>query len=434
MTLINKKKLSGLYLGAISAAVLAFSACSEQPSAVQASSQAASPVSDELSKAAVYQTMKYVSDWQMSKFNQQTNLFEGYEEGAFMSADQADSHPQGWVYAAFHVGMAKWAKLAAEQGDESYFKQLADIAKRNQYLFAPRIYNADDYAIGQLYLDLYDQYQDPSVLEPLKTIFDIILLSPSTTDLYFKKIKVDPKADQDNNELPFDEFEGRQFSIVPCKSRWCWADALFMGPPVWMHLAKVTGEQKYFDFANKEFWETANLLWDKEDHLFFRDTRFFDRREANGEKIIWARGVGWVVAGLARILENVPAEHPQRADYEDIFKKVMARLVTAQQGDGLWRPSVLAPKSQPYKETSGTALIAYAYASGINQGLLDKQTYLPTVQKAWSGLVNAVQPDGKLGWVQQIGHAPDTVSADDTQIYGVGGFLLTGVELYKLAN
>jgi len=393
-----------------------------------------SQISAKMNKKDVYQAMKFVSDWQWQQFNKETNLFVGYENGAYMGPTEADSHPQGWVYAAFHVGMAKWAKLADQQGDEQYFNKLYAIAKRNQYLFAPRIYNADDYAIGQLYLDLYDKYQDPQMLVPLKTIFNIILNSPSSVDLHFKKIQTDKTAHDDYSGQPFEVFEGRQFRFTPCKARWCWADALFMGPPVWMHLAKVSGEKKYLDFANSEFWQTANLLWDKEDHLFYRDTRFFNKREKNGQKVIWARGVGWVVAGLARILEQLPQDHAQRADYEDIFKKVMARLAGAQQSDGFWRPSVLAPESQPFKESSGTGLIAYAYASGINQGILDKKTYISVVEKAWSALISVVQPSGKLGWVQPIGASPDTVSADDTQIYGTGGFLLTGTEIYKMVN
>lgn len=389
-------------------------------------------VSPELTKQSVYDAMEHVSDWQWSQFNEKTNLFEGLEESAYMSSDQADSHPQGWVYAAFHVGMAKWAKVADQNGDDKYFKKLLAVAKRGNYLFAPRLYNADDYAIGQLYLDLYEKYKDPAMIAPLKTIFNIILNSPSTTDLYFKKIVADPNAEPGYDETAFDEFEGRKFAIVPCKSRWCWADALFMGPPVWMHLANITGEKKYLEFANKEFWETANLLWDKDDHLFFRDTRFYDKREKNGEKIIWARGVGWVVSGLARILEQLPPEHPKRPEYEDIFKKVMARLASAQQSDGFWRPSVLAPDSQPYKESSGTTLILHAYASGINQGLLDKNQYRDLVEKAWTALNGVVNKEGRLGWVQPIGASPDTVTADDTQIYGVGGFLLAGTEIYKM--
>ena len=387
-----------------------------------------------MNKKDVYQAMKFVSDWQWSKFDKKTNLFVGYEDGAYMNTTSWDTHPQGWVYASFHVGMAKWAKLADKHGDESYFRKLYDIGKRNKYLLASRIYNADDYAIGQLYLDLYEKYQEPEMLVPLKVVFDIILNSPSTVSLEYKHIQIDADADKYHNASPIEAYGGREIAVTPCKNRWCWADALFMGPPVWMHLAKVTGDSSYLNFANKEFWETVNLLWDEEDHLFFRDTRFFDRREDNGQKVIWARGVGWVVAGLARILENVPKSHPQRSDYEDIFKKVMARLATAQQSDGFWRPSVLAPKSKPFKESSGTGLIAYAFASGINQGLLNKKKYLPTVTNAWSALVSVVQPDGKFGWVQQIGNAPDNVSGNDTQLYGTGGFLLTGTEIYRMLN
>jgi rhamnogalacturonyl hydrolase YesR len=327
--------------------------------------------------------------------------------------------------------MTRWSQLAKTHGDTSYFKLQYDVAKKNNYLFSPRIYNADDYAIGQLYLDLYKEYQEPEMIIPLKVIFDIIIQTPSTVSLNFEIVK--QKSLFDKHAVD-DEFGGREFPLAPCKNRWCWADALFMGPPVWIDLAKQTGDTRYLDFADKEFWATVNFLWDKEDHLFFRDSRFFDKREKNGEKVIWARGVGWVAAGLARILENLPQDHSSRAQYEDIFHKMMTRLASAQQSDGLWRPSVLAPESKPFKESSGTALMAFAFASGINQGVLDKEEFLPVVRKAWSALVDAVQPNGQLGWVQQIGNKPDNVSAEDTQIYAVGAYLLTGSEVYKLSK
>ncbi|KGJ88281.1 glycoside hydrolase family 88/105 protein [Colwellia psychrerythraea] len=388
----------------------------------------------QMNKKDVYQAMKHVSDWQWQQFNAETNLFEGYDKLDYMSPTAWDTHPQGWVYASFHVGMAKWAQLADANGDESYFQKLKAVAARNNYLVAPRIYNADDYAIGQLYLDVYEKYKQPEALVPLKTVFDIILNAPSTASLDYKHIQIDANAKADYTAEAIEGYGGREIGITPCKNRWCWADALFMGPPVWMHLAKVTGNQAYFDFANKEFWQTAELLWDKEDHLFYRDSRYFDLREENGQKIIWARGVGWVVAGLARMLEHIPNEHPQRGKYEDIFKKVMKRLASAQQDDGFWRPSVLAPERAPFKESSGTGLIAYAYAYGINQGLLDKQEYLPVVKKAWTALVGVVQPSGKFGWVQQINAGPAPVLASDTQVYGVAAFLLTGTEVYKMLD
>ena len=71
-------------------------------------------------------------------------------------------------------------------------------------------------------------------------------------------------------------------------------------------------------------------------------------------------------------------------------------------------------------------------AYGVNAGLLDKEIYLPVVNKAWQALVSAVHADGKLGWVQPVGQDPKVVTPDMTEVYGVGAFLLAGTEMLKL--
>jgi hypothetical protein len=45
-------------------------------------------------------------------------------------------------------------------------------------------------------------------------------------------------------------------------------------------------------------------------------------------------------------------------------------------------------------------------------------------------LVSAVGDDGMLGWVQPIGSAPDSVLETDSQLYGVGAFLLTAEQMF----
>ena len=40
--------------------------------------------------------------------------------------------------------------------------------------------------------------------------------------------------------------------------------------------------------------------------------------------------------------------------------------------------------------------------------------------KGWEALVRAVRPDGRLGWVQQIGAEPGSAGADSTEVYGSG--------------
>lgn len=68
-------------------------------------------------------------------------------------------------------------------------------------------------------------------------------------------------------------------------------------------------------------------------------------------------------------------------------------------------------------------------AWGINEGLLEKSTYLPVVQKGWEGLNAHVNAEGN---VQPIGVGPAPASANSTVEYGVGAYLLAGSEFAKL--
>ena len=100
--------------------------------------------------------------------------------------------------------------------------------------------------------------------------------------------------------------------------------------------------------------------------------------------------------------------------------------------DGYWHASLLDPASYPSPETSATGFIVYALAYGVNEGVLDKATFMPTIEKGWKALLDAVEPDGKLGYVQPIGADPRKVTRDMTEVYGTGAFLLSGCQIYKM--
>jgi rhamnogalacturonyl hydrolase YesR len=156
-----------------------------------------------------------------------------------------------------------------------------------------------------------------------------------------------------------------------------------------------------------------------------------DKREKNGAKVFWSRGNGWVLAGLARVIENMPAAYPERQKFIAQFKDMAAKVASLQQPDGSWHASLLDPGSYPIKETSGTGFYCYALLWGMNHGILDKKIYLPVVKKAWMALLTSVQQDGMLGYVQQIGASPDKVTAQSNEVYGTGAFLLAGAQLYQ---
>src|SRR6202012_4751118 len=112
-----------------------------------------------------------------------------------------------------------------------------------------------------------------------------------------------------------------------------WCDALFMAPTTWLQLYRATDDERYLNFALTNFWRSTDYLYDQNEHLYFRDSTFFKKTEANGQKVFWGRGKGWVFAGLVRILQTLPTNHPDRPRFEQIFKDMAAKLLTCQQTD-----------------------------------------------------------------------------------------------------
>src|SRR3546814_2869302 len=107
-----------------------------------------------------------------------------------------------------------------------------------------------------------------------------------------------------------------------------------MAPRTFLQLAEATGDRRYADFVHEEWKATTDYLFDPAEQLYFRDSRFFDMRDAKGRKLFWSRGNGWVMAGLVRVLQVLDKSDPQRPTYEKLFKDMAAKVVTLQKADG----------------------------------------------------------------------------------------------------
>jgi rhamnogalacturonyl hydrolase YesR len=210
---------------------------------------------------------------------------------------------------------------------------------------------------------------------------------------------------------------------------WWWCDALYMAPQVYAKLGTLTGEEKYFKYLHEQFFDAVDYLYDKEESLFYRDNRYFDKRTLHGKKVFWSRGNGWVFAGIPRVLDKLPANDPYRTKYIEIFRQMADRIINLQGDDGLWRASLLDAEEFPMKETSGTAMFSYGLAWGINNNILEKEKYLPALKKAWEGLLSAVNEEGRLRYVQPVGAAPGKYDENNTHCYAVGAFLKAGEQL-----
>jgi rhamnogalacturonyl hydrolase YesR len=114
------------------------------------------------------------------------------------------------------------------------------------------------------------------------------------------------------------------------------------------------------------------------------------------------------------------------------FKEMAAAASKVQGEDGLWRSGLLDPKAYPLPEVSGSAFIAYSFAWGVNQGILDRKVYGAAAKKAWAGLLTHVYADGRLGCIQPVGAAPGQFKPTSSYVYGIGAFLLAGSQMDKL--
>jgi rhamnogalacturonyl hydrolase YesR len=131
------------------------------------------------------------------------------------------------------------------------------------------------------------------------------------------------------------------------------------------------------------------------------------------------------------MLQTIPADHPSRPRYEALYRQMSEKLITLQRPDGYW-PTSLEGRGETTPETSGTGFFTYGLAWGLNTGRLKSPQYRTAAMRGWVALNAAVQPDGRLGWVQQVGAGPDQVFASDAQLYGPGAFLLAGSQILEL--
>ena len=334
-------------------------------------------LSTELKPKAIDAAMKKVADWQLTAAEPHFNKY--------------------WTFAALYDGLLAASKTT---GDPRYRDAVQHFAERSDWtLLDARFPHADDQALGQAYLDLYRADRQPIRLADTKAIMERLVVRPDDPD----------------------------------KLLWWWCDALFMSPPVLSRMYAITGDRKYLDFMDHEWWLTSASLYNQQEHLFFRDSRYLTQKQANGRPLFWSRGNGWVMGALVKVLEIMPADYPSRPKYIQQFREMAAKVAEIQGPDGLWRSGLLDPYSYDNPEVSGSAFFTYAIAYGINEKILDRKTYLPVVERSWKGILGHIYADGRLGSIQPIDGQPGKFKPSASYVYGVGGFLLAGSEMHRLA-
>ncbi|MEI6950629.1 glycoside hydrolase family 88 protein [Paraflavisolibacter sp. H34] len=316
-----------------------------------------------------------------------------------------------WTRGVYYEGlMALYEVDPKKKERKKYYNYAVEWGEKHKWGLRNGITtrNADDQCCGQTYIDLYLIDKKPERIRDIKACIDNTVKSDKNDD-------------------------------------WSWIDALQMAMPVFVRLGVLYNDTSYFRkmydiYSYSKRQHGGNGLYNPEDGLWWRDKDFVPPyKEPNGQDCYWSRGNGWVVAALVRTLQMLPKTDPHYNEYMQDYKDMLKALIPIQRADGYWNVSLHDSTNYGGKELTGTALFVYGMAWGINNGFVDKATYLPVLTKAWNAMVaECVHPNGFLGYVQGTGKEPKDgqpvsyTSKPDFEDYGLGCFLLAGSEVYKL--
>ncbi len=325
------------------------------------------------------------------------------------------THP-GWAFwdvAAYHTGNMEAYFLT---GKEEYRQYSRKWAEHNQWKGAKSDNKAEwKYSYGEK--DDYVLFGDWQIC--FQTYADLYNLAPDEKKIARAREVMEYQMSTPNNDY------------------WWWADGLYMVMPVMTKMYKITGNELYLEKLYEYFTYANSIMYDKKTGLYYRDAKYVypKHKSLNGKKDFWARGDGWVFAGLAKVLQDLPANDPHRKEYIKVYRKMAKAVKKSQQNEGYWTRSLLDPEHAPGPETSGSAFFTYGLFWGMNNGYLSKKEYQATAEKGWKYLVGtALQQSGKVGYVQPIGEKAipgQVVNENSTAPFGVGAFLLAACEKYR---
>ena len=304
---------------------------------------------------------------------------------------------QDWNYGYLYQGLIAFAKRSGEAAPADL---VAAIGRDNGWEIGKAPWRSfdhpDDFAVGAAYVALESIRPEREMLDPLRRRIGRVIAAGQPTQPW-------------------------------------WIDAIAMAPPAWVALACRDSEPAMLRLGALRSLETARFLYSPGERLFFRDQHARQQAlEGKGPPLFWGRGNGWAVAGLARILEALPADDPSRQPLERLYSQTMASLMGRRNRDGQL-PSDLSDPAVG-GETTATALLVFAGARGINVGFLDRGRWQKAILHSWDRLLARVRPSGELIDVQPMASGPGPTLPRSLSPFAAGLVLLAGEEVIRMVS
>jgi unsaturated rhamnogalacturonyl hydrolase len=163
-----------------------------------------------------------------------------------------------------------------------------------------------------------------------------------------------------------------------------WIDDVWMIGSLQVQAYRATKDMKYLERAALEVDSYLKKL-QQPNGLFHHGER---------SPFFWGRGNGWVAAGLAELLSELPKSNAYYNSIVKGYKLMMKSLLHYQAASGMWRQ--LIDNELAWEESSSTAMFGYSLAVGVKAGILTEKKYVEAYQKAWLALTDHINSDGKV--------------------------------------
>ncbi|MES2330542.1 MAG: glycoside hydrolase family 88 protein [Bacteroidota bacterium] len=208
-----------------------------------------------------------------------------------------------------------------------------------------------------------------------------------------------------------------------------WLDDIYMSIPFIARVGKLTGDAKYFDFAIQQVENFNRYMYDTATGLYFH--AWYQDENMNGVAR-WGRANGWIAIAQTELLNNLPADHPKRAELIKYLLRDIVGFSRYQDTSGMWHQVLDRPDS--YLESSVTAMFTYTVAKAVNNGWINKR-FISIAQNGWEGLSRKITSDGLVQDIC-IGTSIEediryyyTRPRETNDTHGLGPVLLAGAEM-----
>ncbi|KAB2923883.1 MAG: glycoside hydrolase family 88 protein [Bacteroidetes bacterium] len=184
-----------------------------------------------------------------------------------------------------------------------------------------------------------------------------------------------------------------------------WLDGLYMAEPFYALYAETTRDTALFDDIVRQFRLIERHTRDTLSGLYVhgydesRNQRWADPVTGRSPNF-WGRSLGWYAMAMVDVLDHLPRHHPYRPVMERSFRRFMESVLRYRdEGSAAWYQVVDRPGAAGnYLEASASAMFTYAFAKGVNAGLLPV-SFAAEARRSFDGLVKrfvTVDPEGRI--------------------------------------